>query len=515
LADLTSVSPLLPPLKPKRDSSKLKPVAPDAYAPEAAGFFITWEERMAKKMLVIKFGGSSVGNPQALSNVAGIIRSAKKDWGRVAVVVSAMGGVTDLLLAGAAAAGKGDSAKARRYVEAIRKQHRDAMEAGSLGDEIGTPINACLQELEGLYHAVTVLREVSPRALDAIASLGERMSIHIVSGYLSRGGVPSQPVEATEFLLTDAKFQNASPLMGEVSERARSILEPVFRHKLVPVITGFIGATREGVITTLGRGGSDYSAAIIGAAINAGEVWIYTDVDGVMTADPRQVPDARSLPSLSYREISEMAYYGAKVVHPKTIRPCVERNIPIRIKNTFHPDHPGTAIQANGQKASGVIKAVTANRDQTMVTVQGGGMMGVPGIAARTFATVARMGVSVTLITQASSEQSICFSVPSSSGKAVQTSLEEEFRREIDREDIDAIDLLEDCVIVTVVGAGMRKTHGVSGRIFSALGRAGINVVVIAQGSSECSISMVVDKNDETPALRAIHALLVSEQNAV
>jgi aspartokinase/homoserine dehydrogenase 1 len=469
---------------------------------------------MAKKMLVVKFGGTSVGSPQALANMAGIVRSAKKDWRRVVVVVSAMGGVTDLLLAGATAAERGDPAKAKQCIEAIRKLHREVMEAGSLGEKTDAPIQACVRELEGLYHAVTVLREVSPRAMDAIASLGERMSIHIVSGYLTLGGVPNRPVEATEFLLTDGKFQNASPLMDEVNKRARIVLEPLFRNKLIPVITGYIGATREGVITTLGRGGSDYSAAIIGAAIGADEVWIYSDVDGVLTADPRQVPDARSLPSLSYREISEMAFYGAKVVHPKTIRPCVERNIPLWIKNTFHPDHPGTVILANGQNTSGVIKAVTAIRDQTLVTVQGGGMMGVPGIAARTFATVARMGVSVTLITQASSEQSICFSVPSGSGKTVQSGLEEEFRREIDREDIDAIELLEHCVIVTVVGAGMRKTHGVSGRIFSSLGRAGVNVIVIAQGSSECSISMVVDKNDETPAIRAIHALLVSEENA-
>ncbi len=466
---------------------------------------------MAKSMVVIKFGGTSVGSPQALSSVAEIVRSIRKDWRRVVVVVSAMGGVTDLLLKGATAAGGGDSAKAGQCVEAIRKQHRAAIAAGSLGGETVSAIDACLRELEGLYHAVSVLREVSPRALDAIASLGERMSIHIVSGYLGRAGMAGEPVEASDFLITDSKFQNASPLMDEVSARGRRVLGPIFRRKAVPVITGFVGATPEGVITTLGRGGSDYSAAIIGAALDADEVWIYTDVDGVMTADPRQVPEARSLPSLSYREISEMAYYGAKVVHPKTIRPCVERNIPLRIKNTFHPDHPGTAIVADGRKTSRVIKAVTAIREQTMVTVQGGGMMGVPGIAARAFATVARLGVSVTMITQASSEQSICFSVPAANGKTVHTALEEEFRKEIDREDIDAIEVLEACAIVTVIGEGMHKTHGVSGRIFTALGNAGVNVIAIAQGSSECSISMVVAKADETAAIRAIHALIVLE----
>ena len=368
---------------------------------------------MAKSMLVIKFGGTSVGSPPALTNAAAIVRQAKKDWRRVAVVVSALGGVTDVLLEGAAAAGGGDKPKAGRCAEAIRKQHDAAIEAGALKGDVRAAVESCLRELEGLYHAVSVLREVSPRALDAIASLGERMSIHIVAGYISRAGLEGVPVEASGFLITDGKFQNASPLMDEVSVRGRRVLDPIFRRKAVPVITGFIGATREGVITTLGRGGSDYSAAILGAALDADEVWIYTDVDGVMTADPRQVPDARSLPSLSYREISEMAYYGAKVVHPKTIRPAWSGTFRCGSKTPFIRIIPVRRSSPTARKTSRVIKAVTAIRDQTMVTVQGGGMMGVPGIAARTFSTVARMGVSVTMITQASSEQSICFSVPS------------------------------------------------------------------------------------------------------
>jgi aspartokinase/homoserine dehydrogenase 1 len=468
---------------------------------------------MAERTLVMKFGGTSVGSPDALRGMAEIVCNNRKEWARAVVVVSAMGGVTDLLLNGTAAAIRGDADMVQRAVNAIVQKHVDVIREGGLEPETGEAIAAAIRELENLYHAVTVLREASPRAMDAIASLGERMSIHIAAGYLQRAGVPAIPLEASTFLLTDSNFQNASPIMLEIPARARPIFEPMFARHEVPVVTGFIGATSQGVITTLGRGGSDYSAAIVGVAIQADEVWIYTDVDGVMTADPRVAPDARSLPSLSYREISEMAYYGAKVVHPKTIRPCVERQIPLWIKNTFHPDHSGTVILANGQPANGVIKAVTAIRDQTMITVQGGGMMGVPGIAARAFAAVARMGVSVTLITQASSEQSICFSVPGPHGKSVQDVLEEEFRREIDREDIDAVDLLEDCVIVTVVGAGLRKTHGISGRIFTALGNTTVNVIAIAQGSSECSISMVVGKDDEITAVQAIHALIVSKEN--
>jgi len=468
---------------------------------------------MAERTLVMKFGGTSVGSPDALRNMAQIVGNTRKNWERVVVVVSAMGGVTDLLLAGTAAAIRGDVDEVRKTLTAIAQKHTDAIQEGSLDPKTGNAIEAGIGELKNLYHAVTVLREASPRAMDAIASLGERMSIHIAAGYLNSAGVPAVPLEASTFLLTDSNFQNASPLMAEIPARARPVFAPFFERHEVPVVTGFIGATPQGVITTLGRGGSDYSAAIVGAAIQADEVWIYTDVDGVMTADPRVAPEARSLPTLSYREISEMAYYGAKVVHPKTIRPCVERQIPLRIKNTFHPDHPGTLILANGQATDGVIKAVTAIRNQTMITVQGGGMMGVPGIAARTFAAVARMGVSVTMITQASSEQSICFSVPGSSGKSVQDGLEEEFRREIDREDIDAIDILENLVIVTVVGSGLRKTHGVSGRIFTALGNTAVNIIAIAQGSSECSISMVVGKNDEITAVLAIHALIIAKEN--
>ncbi|MGB7537092.1 MAG: aspartate kinase [Anaerolineales bacterium] len=470
---------------------------------------------MAERTLVMKFGGTSVGNPEALRGMAEIVRENRREWARAVVVVSAMGGVTDLLLNGTAAAVKGDVDAVQQAVAAVARKHLDAIREGGLDPEAGKAIAAAIQELENLYHAVTVLREASPRAMDAIASLGERMSIHIVAGFLMRAGVPAVPLEASTFLLTDSNFQNASPIMLEIPGRARPVFEPAFERHAVPVVTGFIGATSQGVITTLGRGGSDYSAAIVGVAIQADEVWIYTDVDGVMTADPRVAPEARSLPSLSYREISEMAYYGAKVVHPKTIRPCVERQIPLWIKNTFHPGHPGTVILANGQPTDGVIKAVTAIRDQTMITVQGGGMMGVPGIAARAFAAVARMGVSVTLITQASSEQSICFSVPGPHGKSVHDVLKEEFRREIDREDIDSIDLLENCVIVTVVGAGLRKTHGISGRIFTALGDTTVNIIAIAQGSSECSISMVVEKDDEITAVRAIHALIVSKENVL
>jgi aspartate kinase len=277
---------------------------------------------------------------------------------------------------------------------------------------------------------------------------------------------------------------------------------------MIPVVTGFIGAAPVGTITTLGRGGSDYSAGILGAVLAADDVWIWTDVDGVMTADPRAVPEACTIPELTYREVAELAYYGAKVLHPKTIRPVIEMGAGLRICNTFNPDHPGTRLVAErAASTSRIIQAVTAVRSQQLVTIEGRGMLGVPGVAARAFAAVASTGTSVPLITQASSEQSICFAVPvSSAGKVIQA-LEKEFSLEIADRDIDRIWSSEEVVIVTVVGLGMIHTPGVAGKVFTVLGEQGLNVIAIAQGSSEVSISLVVLRADADRALRALHGL--------
>jgi aspartate kinase len=277
---------------------------------------------------------------------------------------------------------------------------------------------------------------------------------------------------------------------------------------IIPVVTGFIGATKDGVTTTLGRGGSDYTGAILGEALQAAEVWIWTDVDGVMTADPRIVKGAKSLPILSYKEVSELAFYGAKVIHPKTMRPCVDNNIPLRIKNTFNPNHPGTVIVPDATDSNGGIKAVTAIKNLGLITVEGKGMLGIPGIAARTFGAVAKAGHSVLLISQASSEQSICFAAPGSTTAHIIAGLEAEFADELARHDIDKIWTHEPVSIVTVVGAGMRHTPGIAGNLFTSLGQASVNVIAIAQGSSECSISVVVDETQTSTAVSEIHRLI-------
>ena len=397
---------------------------------------------------------------------------------------------------------------------AIRAKHETAANAlGLRGDDrhlVLDPITARLGELSLLCDALGVLGEASPRALDAVGALGERMSIHLLAAALRSRGVKAHAVDAARVVRTDDTFQAAVPLMDETRRLAAVELLPLLAAHEVPVITGFIGATADGVVTTLGRGGSDYSGAIIGAAIDADEVWIYTDVDGVMTADPRVVQGVRTLESLSFLEMSELAYFGAKVLHPKTILPALERGIPIRIKNTFNPTHPGTIVVGRSDEVGGGLKGVTAIRAQSLVTIAGRGMLGVPGIAARAFGAVARTGTSVSMISQASSEQSICFLVAEKSAAIVIDALRTEFHHELDRRDIEDISSLDPVVIVTVVGGAIKRTPGVAGRVFGALGTDGINVIAIAMGSSECSISLVVASPDADRSVQCLHDLIVA-----
>jgi aspartate kinase len=463
------------------------------------------------KTLVMKFGGTSVGHATAIGQVVKIVQQARDsgEWSRVVVVVSAMSKVTDKLLAGAQAAAGGEAAQAERLASEMWEQHMAALrELAPQTSEVEETIAAYLDEFAAICHAISILGEASPRALDAVASLGERMSAPLVAEALARAGISACAVDAAELVVTDEVFQGASPDMAATQARVEARLLPLCAAGQVPVVTGFIGATPEGVVTTLGRGGSDFSAAILGVALGADEVWIWTDVDGVMTADPRIVPNARTLPDLMFREMSELAFYGAKVLHPKTIRPVIERKIALWVKNTFNPAHPGTRILPDNGVTHGVVRAVTAFKGQQLVTVEGRGMLGVPGIAARTFAAVARTGTSIAMISQASSEQSICFSVPQESVAAVTHALEDEFHRELARRDVDRISASEEFAIVTVVGAGMRHTPGIAGRVFGALGAAGVNVIAIAQGSSECNISLMVAAAEANAAMRAIHSLI-------
>lgn len=466
-------------------------------------------------LLTMKFGGTSVGSPEALAQAALIILEQSQRWDRVVVVVSAMNGVTDALTRGAVTAAAGDDQTYRALVTDLRARHYGTVATLFSPDgeraRLLAMVDEYLDEFAAFCRSVHILGEVTPRAMDAITSLGERINARIMAALLRKHGLRSEAVDATELIVTDDTFQNAVPLMDKTRDRLLASLVPLMDSQNIPVVTGFIGATEQGVTTTLGRGGSDYSAAILGSCLDADEVWIWTDVDGVMTADPRLVPEARVIPALSASEVSELAYFGAKVLHPRTIWPVIERGIPLWVKNTFNPSCPGTRIVPELESSPGAIKAVTAIQGMSLVTVEGRGMMGVPGIAARTFAAVASQGASVLMISQASSEQSICFVLPTQAVSSVVHAIEKEMALELSRRDINRVWSLDNVVIVTAVGAGIRSTPGVAARIFGALGRAGINVIAIAQGSSECSISLVVSSELAVEAVRQIHSQVILE----
>jgi len=464
--------------------------------------------------VVMKFGGTSVGSVDAIRRVVEIVRHEAQQH-EVVVVVSAMNAptlrTTDTLIGAARAAAAGHGAAFADITPQLVKLHMDA------AAELATPDEcARLQpELEGLFNyinnlgqAIAVLGEVTPRALDLISGQGERCNARLIAAALRSAGLDSEAIDATELIVTDERYGDASPIESETRERSRARLLPLLERGTVAVVTGFIGATQSGIPTTLGRGGSDYSCSILGAALDADEIWFWKEVDGVMSANPKIVPEAITLERLSYNEMAELSYYGANVLHPRTVLPAVKRNIPLRIRNTFNPSFPGTWV--SNETVPGTIKAVTAISNVSLITVGGAGMLGLSGVAARIFGAVARAGANTLLITQASSEQNVCFSVPRSDSGAVVRALRQELAEDFSQEDLEHIDLLESIVIVAVVGSGMRGTPGIAGRVCGALGEVGINIIAIAQGSAENNISLVVSAEEGDEAVRVIHRMIHS-----
>jgi bifunctional aspartokinase / homoserine dehydrogenase 1 len=390
----------------------------------------------------------------------------------------------------------------------LRQKHWAAIEAlipfGERQADLRAQIEALVSGFENLCRAITILGELTPRGLDAVVSLGERLSARIIAAALAEAGLPSQAIEATALIVTDDTFGEATPHMEATRQKTRQVLLPLLEQGVVPVVTGFIAATADGVTTTLGRGGSDYSSAILGSCLDSDEIWIWTDVNGVLTADPRVVPEAHTLPYISYNEAAELSYFGAKVLHPKTMLPAMERNIPIRTLNSFEPQHPGTLVGAKSNNGH-AVRGITAIRDLSQVTVEGRGMMGVPGVAARVFTSVAHEDISVLMISQASSEQSICFVIRKQDADRAIAALEHAFELELARRNVDRIWAQDAVAIVAIVGAGLRGTPGIAAKIFGSLGKREINVISIAQGSSEYNISLVVKQDDAHEAMRAIH----------
>lgn len=464
------------------------------------------------KRLTMKFGGTSLGDAHAITQAADICARVRSSWDQVLVVVSAMAGITELLLSGAHAAVDDDERTATIRSE-ISQIHTKVIEQLIHDKERASNLRAELEGLMNLFdqscQTASARGELPPSLLDVIGSIGEQCSARIFAAVLQEEGLASMFVEASNLIITDDRFQNAAPDMEHTRDKVQASLVPLLDAGMIPVVTGFMASTAAGEITTLGRGGSDFSASILGACIETDELWIWTDVDGVLTADPKIVPHARVIGKLSYSEVSELSYFGAKVLHPKTIQPIIDRGTIVWVKNTFRNDQDGTCIGERPNGLNGNIKAVTAIEKLSIVTVEGRGMIGVPGVAARTFSAVANAGVSVLMISQASSEQSISFVVPKHTAAAVRHAVEEEMQRELSRQDISSVWSLDDIVIVTAVGAGLRGTPGIAAKIFGSLGQAGINVYAIAQGSSECSLSLVVTSDDAGDAVRTIHDAVI------
>ncbi len=456
-------------------------------------------------MIVMKFGGTSVGDAARIQDVAALIRATDAP---AVVVVSAVGGVTDLLVEAATRAAARDGAGAQRCVRDVARRHAalvDALPLGPAHGALAAEVRHLTTELRNFVQSVTILGEVTPRTLDYISGIGERLSCRLVAATVNAQGGRAVAVEATEIVITDDHFGGAFPLMEPTRARAQARLRPLVASGVVPIVTGFIGATEQGFTTTLGRGGSDYSAAILGSALDAEEIVIWTDVDGVMTANPRVVPEARTLPRISYLEAAELSYFGAKVLHPKTIAPAVERGIPVRIRNTFRPDAPGTTIGPNGVGGQGPVRAITAIGALMLLTVQGKGMIGLPGVAARVFRTVGEAHINVLMISQSSSEYNICLVIEARSGASAIAALQRAFAAEIAQGLIEGVVGQDGVAIVAVIGAGMRGSPGVAGRVFTLLGREEVEVLAIAQGSSELNLSFVLPEAAADHVVRCLH----------
>lgn len=455
-------------------------------------------------MKVLKFGGTSVGKPENLKTIFQIVAKEIQSGTDVITVFSALSKVTDQLTEMSRLAAKRDVAYKTVYDD-LRNRHFQFIEKVMPPVEresVIAEIESILSELQDIVHGVYLLKELSGQSLDLILSFGERLSCTIIAAYGKSAGHATHYADARQIFTTNDHFGAARIISNITTPKIQALFQ---NYTGVPVVTGFIAATEDGVTTTLGRGGSDLTASLIGAALDAEEIQIWTDVNGFMSADPHKVKEAFSLRELSYEEAVELSHFGAKVLFPPTIQPVIDKKIPVRIMNTFNPDFPGTVIKKNPSANGGFIKGITSIRHISLLTVQGSGMIGVSGISSRLFGALAKVNVNVILISQASSEHSICVAILHDSVHKAKTAIEEEFSMEIKVRMVDPVIVENDLIIIAVVGERMRKTTGLAGRLFSALGEKTINVVAIAQGSSELNISIVIDQKDEDQALNAIH----------
>lgn len=466
-------------------------------------------------MRITKFGGSSVGSPESLLQVIEIVSEKQKNE-RIIVVVSAFRGVTDQLLEMASKAERGDKTYLsilkqieERHFETIKK----VVPVRSQSDVI-TELKMLLNELEDVLQGVLLVGELTKKTKDFIVGFGERFSAAILNYCLNNRGIDSVLADTRKLIKTDTNFGAAKVITSTTYMNIKTFVDKQTAN--VVVATGFISSSKKNESTTLGRGGSDYTASIFGAALGAEAIEIWTDVDGLMTADPRKVDRAFSVNYASYEEAMELSHFGAKVIYPPTIQPALKAGIPIIIKNTFKPGHPGTHIQQKRDDVKGIIRGISSIENIALLTIKGSGMIGVSGVAARIFSALGKKNINIILITQSSSEHTISLAVQPEQAHTAKASVEAEFSDEIQHEIIDEIRIEKELSAIAVVGDNMRQIPGIAGRVFYALGRNGINIVAIAQGSSERNISFVVDRKNEKKAMNTIHdAFFLSGEKSI
>lgn len=456
--------------------------------------------------LVMKFGGTAVDSADNVRHVANIIKTHSNSYSVVGVV-SAIRGMTDGLLSISNSVKKGDKDSIRDFMAKARKIHIDITQEAisdiNLRTEAIQTITKLLDELEALLDGIVLLGEITPKSLDYLLSFGERLSTPIISYALQDIGVESMFLTGKEAgIITDSNYGEAKPLMDTTKLRVAHKIAPLLNSKITPLITGFIAADQNGNITTLGRGGSDYTATIIAASIDADEVWLWSDVDGLMTADPKIVKDARVLTEVSFPEAIELALFGAKYMHPRALEPVIETKIPIRIRNIFNSKHMGTIItQTPSSSSQKIVKSVSAIRHTALIDVSGGGMVGSPGTAARIFDTLAKNKVNIMMISQSPSESSISMVVRKNDLEKATTTLELNLLGKV----IKQVNVHDDVAVIAVVGSGMRGIKGVAAKVFGAIANENINVIMIAQGSSELNLALVVNDSDCDKAVNALH----------
>jgi aspartate kinase len=458
--------------------------------------------------IVMKFGGTAINSADKVIHVANIIKSQKERKNDVIVVVSAMRGMTDELLAMSEDVKTGDKVSIANFLKNMTKSHLSIIDLAvkdvKLKNEAKYTITTLLEELKDILGGIVLLTEITPRSLDYLMSFGERLSTPIVSFVLRDLGMAAQHLTGKEAgILTDSNFGEARPLMDTTKLRLAHKIEPLLKANVIPVITGFIGADQHGNTTTIGRGGSDYAATIISAGINADEVWLWSDVDGLMTADPKIVGDATVIKEVSFAEAMEMALFGAKYMHPRALEPVIDTKIPIRIRNTFNLQHEGTLISQDLPKESQkIVKSITAIRHTALIDVGGGGgMVGAPGMAAKIFSALAKNKVNIMMISQSPSESSISMVVRKNDLDKAIITLDLNLLGKV----VKQVSVNDDVAVVAVVGSGMRGIKGVAARVFNAVAKRNVNVIMIAQGSSELNLAFVVKDSDCEQAVRALH----------